>query len=70
MLSKRHQIPVLFLSSPFHSHNLLFWEGNVVATQFHPEKSGQAGLDFIRAFLERSATSTALTEVPILKRDA
>jgi len=26
--------------------------GNVVATQFHPEKSGAAGLNFIRGFLE------------------
>ncbi|KAI5284643.1 Histidine biosynthesis bifunctional protein hisB, partial [Ascosphaera acerosa] len=26
--------------------------GNVVATQFHPEKSGQAGLDVLLAFLE------------------
>ena len=27
-------------------------KGNVSATQFHPEKSGQAGLDVLRAFLE------------------
>lgn len=28
--------------------------GNVVATQFHPEKSGKTGLNFIRGFLEVS----------------
>jgi glutamine amidotransferase/cyclase len=28
--------------------------GNVVATQFHPEKSGGVGLDFLRGFLEVS----------------
>jgi glutamine amidotransferase/cyclase len=26
--------------------------GNVCATQFHPEKSGGAGLDVLRGFLE------------------
>lgn len=26
--------------------------GNVCATQFHPEKSGAAGLDVVRSFLE------------------
>lgn len=26
--------------------------GNVSATQFHPEKSGSAGLDVLRSFLE------------------
>lgn len=28
--------------------------GNVCATQFHPEKSGKVGLDFLRGFLEVS----------------
>ena len=27
------------------------WKDNVVASQFHPEKSGKAGLEFINAFL-------------------
>ena len=27
-------------------------KGNVSATQFHPEKSGAAGLDVLRTFLE------------------
>ncbi|KAL3800893.1 hypothetical protein ACHAW5_002044 [Stephanodiscus triporus] len=31
--------------------------GNVVATQFHPEKSGKVGLDFLRGFLEASSGS-------------
>ena len=30
-------------------------KGNVCATQFHPEKSGQAGLDILRSFLEPGA---------------
>ena len=30
--------------------------GNVCATQFHPEKSGGVGLDFLRGFLEVRAT--------------
>lgn len=29
-------------------------KGNVVAAQFHPEKSGRVGLNMIRQFLERS----------------
>ena len=29
-------------------------KGNVVATQFHPEKSGKVGLNFIKGFLEVS----------------
>ena len=29
--------------------------GNVFATQFHPEKSGRAGLDLIQSFLDQSA---------------
>ena len=34
--------------------------GNVCATQFHPEKSGGVGLDFLRGFLEvSSSTSTS-----------
>lgn len=31
--------------------------GNVYATQFHPEKSGAAGLDVLRGFLEPEATA-------------
>jgi len=30
-------------------------KGNVVATQFHPEKSGKVGLNFIKGFLEVSS---------------
>ena len=32
-------------------------KGNVVATQFHPEKSGEEGLGLIRSFLDRSCSS-------------
>ncbi|KPI39388.1 Imidazole glycerol phosphate synthase hisHF [Cyphellophora attinorum] len=35
--------------------------GNVFATQFHPEKSGAAGLRVIKAFLEGQAFSTPTT---------
>jgi glutamine amidotransferase/cyclase len=32
-------------------------KGNVCATQFHPEKSGAAGLDILRSFLDPQAAS-------------
>jgi glutamine amidotransferase/cyclase len=38
-------------------------KGNVLATQFHPEKSGVAGLMVIRAFLDGSGAK-ALAEIP------
>ncbi|KAJ1916801.1 Histidine biosynthesis bifunctional protein hisB [Mycoemilia scoparia] len=28
------------------------WKGNVFATQFHPEKSGKAGVELLRSFIE------------------
>lgn len=33
-------------------------KGNVVATQFHPEKSGQVGLDILKGFLEAVGNGT------------
>lgn len=39
--------------------------GNVVATQFHPEKSGGTGLDFIRGFLESVEDGTLSQTAPI-----
>jgi len=40
--------------------------GNVVATQFHPEKSGKAGLDILRGFLDsvRDGTLSATSPLP------
>ena len=34
-------------------------EGNLLATQFHPEKSGRPGLDLLAAFLEWDGTMPA-----------
>ncbi|KAL7531689.1 hypothetical protein ACHAXR_005669 [Thalassiosira sp. AJA248-18] len=41
--------------------------GNVVATQFHPEKSGKTGLNFIKGFLEsvEDGTLSKTTPVPV-----
>lgn len=39
--------------------------GNVVATQFHPEKSGKTGLNFIRGFLESVEDGTLSKTTPI-----
>lgn len=36
--------------------------GNVVATQFHPEKSGQVGLNILKAFLEAKDLSGVLNK--------
>ena len=41
------------------------WRDNVVATQFHPEKSGQAGLQVINAFLRGEITSTISHPLPV-----
>merc|ERR1719183_2797129 len=42
-------------------------KGNVVATQFHPEKSGKTGLNFIKGFLEsvEDGTLSKTTPIPI-----
>lgn len=39
--------------------------GNVVATQFHPEKSGKTGLHFIQGFLESVEDGTLSKTTPI-----
>lgn len=38
-----------------HSICAAVWRGRVVGVQFHPEKSGPAGADFLREFLEKAA---------------
>jgi len=40
-------------------------KGAVVACQFHPEKSGQAGLNFVKGFLEAVENGTILDKKPI-----
>uniref|UniRef100_A0A7S0C295 imidazole glycerol-phosphate synthase n=1 Tax=Proboscia inermis TaxID=420281 RepID=A0A7S0C295_9STRA len=40
-------------------------KGNVVAMQFHPEKSGQAGLNIIQGFLEAVQNKTLSQTVPL-----
>ncbi|CAK4640745.1 hypothetical protein LEN26_010410 [Aphanomyces euteiches] len=39
--------------------------GNVVATQFHPEKSGAVGLAMLRGFLEGTPTSITNPQAPV-----
>ena len=39
-------------------------KSNVLATQFHPEKSGPVGLDLIRAFLTHASAVVAGTAAP------
>ncbi len=39
-------------------------KGNVAAVQFHPEKSGQAGLNILKGFLDDGAPVGAITENP------
>ncbi|KAG9043933.1 Histidine biosynthesis bifunctional protein hisB [Tulasnella sp. UAMH 9824] len=39
-------------------------KGNVFATQFHPEKSGQAGLEVLRAWLESVTNAASGHDVP------
>lgn len=43
---------------------------NIFATQFHPEKSGAAGLRVIKAFLDGNIWSEALTSEPISSSSA
>ena len=38
-------------------------KGNVMATQFHPEKSGKVGLDILRAFLSREGKVTVAATI-------
>ena len=39
-------------------------KGNISATQFHPEKSGGAGLDVLKSFLEAGAPPNAAYRSP------
>jgi glutamine amidotransferase/cyclase len=43
-------------------------KGNVVAVQFHPEKSGDAGLRILKNFLESDSMTTERIEYPSLKK--